>query len=69
VEPKFPYRRVLDDLRARIESGELKGQLPTRMELTEEFGVSLMTVDRAIRILRDEEELIFTVPGLGMFVK
>jgi GntR family transcriptional regulator len=68
MEPKFPYRTVLDDLRSQIESGRLRGQLPTRAQLAENYGVSGMTVDRVIRELK-AEDLIFTVPGLGMYVK
>jgi GntR family transcriptional regulator len=68
MEPKFPYRRVADDLRRRIESGELTEQLPTRAELAEEYGVSDMTVGRGLDVLR-EEGLIFGVAGLGVFVK
>lgn len=68
MEPKFPYRRVLDDLRSRIESGELTGQLPTRSRLAEDYAVSAMTVDRVIRELK-AAGLIVTVPGLGTFVK
>jgi DNA-binding GntR family transcriptional regulator len=65
--PKFPYRRVVDDLRAQIESGELTGQLPTRQKLAEIYSVSHMTIDRAVRELK-AEGLIFGEPGLGMFV-
>lgn len=67
MEPKFPYRRVADDLRAKIESGELTGQLPSRIKLAEQYGVAYMTVDRAIRVLKDEG-LVFGVAGLGVFV-
>lgn len=67
-EPKFPYRRVADDLRAKIQSGELTGQLPTRAKLAEQYGVADMTVGRALDVLRDEG-LVFGVPGLGVFVK
>lgn len=66
-EPKFPYRHVADDLRAKIQSGELTGKLPTRAQLAEQYGVADMTIDRAVRVLR-EEGLINTYPGLGMWV-
>jgi DNA-binding GntR family transcriptional regulator len=66
-EPKFPYRRVADDLREKIQSGELSGQLPSRYKLADEYGVALMTVDRVIRVLK-EEGLIKTYPGLGTYV-
>lgn len=68
MEPKFPYRRVADDLRARIESGALTGQLPARTKLAEEYQVSGMTIDRVIRELK-AAGLVIAVPGLGTFVK
>jgi DNA-binding GntR family transcriptional regulator len=68
MEPKFPYRRIADDLRAKIQSGQLTGQLPTRAALAEEYGVADMTVGRALDILKDEG-LIVGVAGLGVFVK
>jgi DNA-binding GntR family transcriptional regulator len=67
MEPKFPYRRIADDLRDKIESGELTGQIPTRAKLAEQYGVAYMTVDRAIRVLKDEG-LVYGVAGLGVFV-
>lgn len=67
-EPKFPYRRVADDLRAKIESGELSGQLPTRAQLAEQYGVADMTVGRALDVLK-AEGLIYGVAGLGVFVR
>lgn len=67
-ELKFPYRRIVDDLRSQIESGSLTGQIPTRMRLGEMYGVSGMTIDRVVRELK-ADGLIVTVPGLGMFVR
>lgn len=68
MEPKFPYRKIADDLRAKIKSGEISGQLPTRASLAEEYGVTDMTVGRAIDVLKDEG-LVFGVAGLGVFVR
>jgi len=67
MEPKFPYRQIADDLREKINSGELRGQLPTVAQLAERYGVVEMTVSRALRILKDDG-LIVTVRGLGIFV-
>jgi DNA-binding GntR family transcriptional regulator len=67
-EPKFPYRRIADDLREQIESGKLAGQLPTRARLAETYGVSDMTVGAALKVLKDEG-LIYGVAGLGTFVR
>ena len=67
-EALWPYERVLTDLRRRIERGELTGQLPSRMKLAEEYGVSHMTVQRATDTLKDEG-LLYSRPGLGVFVR
>jgi GntR family transcriptional regulator len=67
-EPLWPYERVLTDLRRRIQSGELAGQLPTRLALAAEYAVSHMTVQRAIDTLKDEG-LVQSRPGLGVFVR
>jgi GntR family transcriptional regulator len=67
-EPKFPYRRIADDLRDQIRSGELTGQLPTRAQLAESYRVSDMTVGAALKVLKDEG-LIYGIAGLGTFVR
>jgi GntR family transcriptional regulator len=67
-EPKFPYRRIADDLREQIESGKLTGQLPTRARLADTYGVSDMTVGAALKVLKDEG-LIYGIAGLGTFVR
>lgn len=48
-------RRIADELRARIEAGELQpGQtMPTVRQLITQFGASTNTVQRALRELRD----------------
>lgn len=66
-EALWPYERVLTGLRRKIESGEITGQLPSRLRLADEYGVSHMTVQRAIDTLKDEG-LVYSVPGLGVFV-
>ena len=67
-EALWPYERVLNDLRRKIESGELTGQLPTRLAIAAEYDVSHMTVQRAIDQLK-EEGLVHSVAGLGIFVR
>ena len=67
-EPKFPYRRIADDLREQIESGKLTGQLPTRARLAETYGVSDMTVGAALKVLKDDG-LVYGIAGLGTFVR
>jgi DNA-binding GntR family transcriptional regulator len=68
------YRRIAEDLRRRIESGELPpgARLPSEEDLREEYGpdgssVSRNTVRDALRLLVSRG-LIETRPGQGTFV-
>jgi len=67
--PEPPYRQIAADIRAAIESGELRpGQrIPTESELVEAYEVARSTVRRTVRLLR-EEGLITTVPQRGSYV-
>ena len=65
--PVFPYVQVAEQLRQGIEAGEIGPLLPSIMELTEETGLVVGTIRRAIGILKDEG-LVYTVPGRGTFV-
>jgi GntR family transcriptional regulator len=64
------YRQIAEDLRRKIESGELgQGtQLPTEMELREHYEASRNTVRDAVRwlVIRG---LVETRPGHGTFVR
>ncbi len=64
------YRRIVDALTSRIARGVYRpgGQLPTESQLRGEFGVSPMTIRRAINILVDRG-LVSTTPGRGTFVR
>jgi GntR family transcriptional regulator len=62
------YEQIAGVLRARIETGEITGRLPSLTELTEEFDVSQGVASRAIRLLVAAGE-VETVPGRGTFVK
>jgi GntR family transcriptional regulator len=66
-EPK--YRRIADDLQQKIEAGVLVagGQLPTELELREQYGASRNTVRDAVRWLI-ARGLVQTLPGKGTFV-
>lgn len=69
VASRFLYREVADRLRQRI-AGGVHGpgsRIPTERELIREFGVSAITVRRAIRDLTTEG-LLFGRQGLGTFV-
>jgi GntR family transcriptional regulator len=64
------YRQIADDLRRRIESGELGpgSQLPTELELRERYhNASRQTVRDAVRLLV-HRGLVVTRPGQGTFV-
>ena len=63
------YRQIAEDLRVRIESGELPAgsQLPTELELRERFSASRNTVRDAIKWLINLG-LVATRPGQGTFV-
>lgn len=65
--PDWPYQQAAARIRERIRAGELGPRLPSYMSLAHELEVSPMTVQRAIRLLR-EEGLVYTVPGRGTFV-
>ncbi len=67
--PDPMYRRIADDLRAQIESGELGrgGQLPTELELRDRYDASRNTIRDAIKWLINRG-LVETRPGQGTFV-
>ncbi len=64
------YSQIIDILRGRIERGEYvpDQQLPTEVELAEQFGVSRITSKRAL-IELEREDLIYRRRGSGSFVK
>lgn len=66
---KATYRQVAAAIRDAVEDGEFppKSRLPSRTELTEHFGVAPMTVQSALRVLR-EEGVIVSRQGSGVFV-
>lgn len=65
----YLYVAMADHITARIDAGDLPPgtRLPAERALTEEYGVSLGTVRRATRLLR-ERGLVVTVPVKGTFV-
>lgn len=68
ASPEHPYVQLAAQLRSRIEDGEITSTLPSIMELTQETGLAVGTVRRAIRLLVDEG-IVYTVPGRGTFVR
>jgi GntR family transcriptional regulator len=67
--PDPMYRQIAEDLRARIESGQLApgSQLPTELELRERYEASRNTVRDAVKWLMNLG-LVETRPGQGTFV-
>lgn len=68
--PVPPYRQIAAILAGRIRSGDLAAgePIPSERTLMQETGVAWTTVRRAIRVLREEEGLVYTVPGRGTYV-
>jgi GntR family transcriptional regulator len=66
---RFLYEDVAAELRRRIDAGAYGpgARIPTEAELTREFGVSAITIRRAIRDLCLEGRLVAR-QGLGVFV-
>ena len=62
------YVQVATLLRERINSGELTSRLPSLRTITQEYGVSHITAEKAVQSLR-ESGLVVTVVGRGTFVK
>jgi len=63
------YRQIAEDLQRKIEAGDLKrgGQLPTEIDLREQYDASRNTVRDAIKWLTTRG-LVETRPGQGTFV-
>ena len=55
-DPRPPYVQVADDLRAAITTGRYAPgeRLPSGRDLAREYGVALMTMQRALTALADE---------------
>lgn len=63
------YQHIVIDLKAKIESGELKigDKLPTEAEISKKYNVSRITSKRALTEL-ENANLIYRVQGKGSFV-
>ena len=64
------YVQVADELRSEIQAGIYNpgDQLPSTNDLVSKYGVANMTIQGAIRLLRDEN-LVYSVQGRGTFVR
>src|SRR3954451_2023272 len=69
-DPRAPYVQVASALRAAILTKKLQpgDKLPSGNQLAERYGVARMTVQTAIRVLR-EEGLVVSRQGSGVFVR
>nr|WP_055504225.1 winged helix-turn-helix domain-containing protein [Nonomuraea pusilla] len=69
TDRRRPYLRIAEDIRRDIASGRyaVGEQLPVARELSERYGVAMMTIGNALAVLR-EEGLIETRQGAGSFV-
>jgi GntR family transcriptional regulator len=68
--PRVPIsQQIAADIRAKIESGEYTPDvaLPSISKLAEQYGVATGTIQKALRILK-QEGLIETIPAYGTFV-
>ncbi|WP_405779871.1 GntR family transcriptional regulator [Streptomyces sp. NBC_00859] len=65
-----PSRRIAEDLRRKIEVGELRSgdKLPSERRLAEQYGAARNTAREAIRILA-EQGLVTAKHGSGVFVR
>ena len=66
--PEPVYQQVAGILRRQIERGELTSRVPSVRTIAQEYGVSHITADRALSVLR-QEGLIVSVRGKGSYVR
>lgn len=68
-DPRPAYVQIADQLRAAMAEGSLERgvRLPTGRALADQYGVAPMTMQNALRLLRDEGRLI-AWQGRGVFV-
>lgn len=69
-DPRPPYLQVANALRAAILTKQFQpgDRLPSGNELSKRYGVARMTVQQALRLLRDDG-LIVSRQGSGVFVR
>lgn len=69
-DPRAPYVQVAETVARAITAGEMKPgeRLPSIRELSDRYGVAPMTIQHALRILR-ERGLIVSWQGRGSYVR
>lgn len=65
--PEYTYVQVAEAIAARIQAGQITGQLPAERDLASQLGVAYQTVRHGIALLR-ERGVIITRHGRGSFV-
>lgn len=65
--PEPLYAQVARLLRGRIEAGQITSRLPSVKTITQDYGVSHITAEKAIDVLK-AEGLVVTVTGKGTYV-
>jgi AcrR family transcriptional regulator len=70
MQTEAPYRRIVADIRGRIERGELQpgDRVPSTRGITQEYGVAMATATKVIAALRDQG-LVETRSGAGTIVR
>lgn len=66
----YAWKQVVEEIKRRIEAGQYQPGMPIPAErrLADELGVSIGTVRRAVKALR-EEGVLDTLPQKGTFVR
>jgi GntR family transcriptional regulator len=70
IDPDLPvvlWEQLATILRDKIKSGELTGRVPSIKTLSQEYGVSTRTAERALVALRDEGVLV-VLRGKGFYI-
>ncbi len=68
-DPRVLFRRIVDDVLTQLENGELHphAKLPSARAMAEQYGVGVMTVQRALRELQ-QLRVTYSIAGKGTFV-
>jgi DNA-binding GntR family transcriptional regulator len=68
-DPRVLFQRVVDDVLTKIEAGDLypNARLPSARKMAEQYGVGVMTIQRALRELQ-QMKITYSVAGRGTFI-
>jgi DNA-binding GntR family transcriptional regulator len=70
IDPDLPvplWEQLVSILRAKVESRDLTGRVPSIKSLSQDYGVSTRTAERALSTLRDEGVLV-ALHGKGYYI-